>query len=146
MKYKNILCPVDGTELGDKAMEEAVYISKISGAKLILLHVSEKAFRSAHLVTDSSEWSAIHDGWIREARELLERERAKLKSEGYDNVELVFRDGEASNEIVSEAKEKGVDLIVMASHRYSPVGKLFHGSIIDRVTKRSSCPVLWVFN
>ena len=42
MEYNNIICPVDGSELGDKTMEEAAYISKISGAKLILLNVVEK--------------------------------------------------------------------------------------------------------
>lgn len=145
MAYKNIVCPVDGSELGDKAMEEAAYLSKVSGAKLTLVHVSEKAFRSAHLLTDSKEWKVIHEGWVSEARELLEKKQAKLKGEGHNNIELSFRDGEASNEIIAEAKEKGADLIVMASHRYSPVGKLFIGSVIDKVTKRSPCPVLWVF-
>lgn len=37
------------------------------------------------------------------------------------------------------------DLIVMATHRYSPVGKLFHGSITDKVTRKSPCPILWLF-
>ena len=146
MTYKTIICPVDGSELGDKAMLHAAYLSKTCGAKLILLHVSEKTYRSAHIVTNSKEWQAIHEGWLNEARELLHKEKDKLASEGLNNVDLTYRDGEASNEIVAEADEKRADLIVMASHRYTPVGKLFMGSVIDKVTKRAPCPVLWVFN
>lgn len=146
MNYKNIICPVDGSELGDKALGHAMYLSKMSGGKLILLHVSEKGFRLAHVATDSKEWQVIHEGWLNEGRELLSNEGKKVVKEGLNNYELVLRDGEASNEIVAEAHDKGADLIVMASHRYSPVGRLFMGSIIDKVTKRAPCPVLWVFN
>lgn len=40
---------------------------------------------------------------------------------------------------------RSADLIVMATHRYSPIGKLFHGSITDKVTRKSPCPILWLF-
>lgn len=144
MGYKNIICPVDGSELGGRALDEAIYLSKISGATLILLYVSEKALKTA-LMSDSKEWDAIREGWLTEGRELLLKEKAKVEASGVKNIEQVLRDGEVSNEIVAEAFEKGADIIVMASHRYSPVGKLFHGSIIDQVTKGSPCPILWVF-
>lgn len=144
MSYKNIICPVDGSDLGDKALDEAIYLSKISGAKLILLYVSEKAFKAV-LMSDSKEWDAIREVWLTEGRELLLKQKAKVEANGIKDIDLVLRDGEVSNEVIAEAVEKGADIIVMASHRYSPVGKLFHGSIIDRVTKRSPCPVLWVF-
>ncbi|MEK6725026.1 MAG: universal stress protein [Deltaproteobacteria bacterium] len=144
MSYKNIICPVDGSELGDRALDEAIYLSKISGAKLTLLYVSEKAYKAV-LMSDSNEWDSIREGWLAEGRELLLKERAKVEASGIKDCDQVLRDGEVSNEVISEAMEKGADLIVMASHRYSPVGKLFHGSVIDRVTKRSTCPVLWVF-
>lgn len=145
MSYKNIICPVDGSELGDRALDEAIYLSKISGAKLILLYVSEKAFKAV-LISDSKEWDAIREGWLSEGREFLLKQKAKVESNSVKDIEIVLRDGEVSNEVIAEALEKGADIIVMASHRYSPVGKLFHGSIIDRVTKRAPCPVLWVFS
>ena len=111
---------------------------------IVILYVSEKALKTA-LMSDSKEWDVIREGWLTEGRELLLKEKAKVEEAGVKNIEQVLRDGEVSNEIVAEAFEKGADIIVMASHRYSPVGKLFHGSIIDQVTKRSPCPVLWVF-
>lgn len=145
MEYKNIICPVDGSELGGRALEEAAYITKISGANLVLLNVVEKWYRSADVVTDSKEWQDIHEGWLKDGMAILEKEAAKLKKSGIKNIETVLRDGDAAYEIVAAAAERNADLIVMASHRYSPVGKLFMGSTIDKVTKKAPCPVLWVF-
>lgn len=146
MEYKNIVCPVDGSELTLKGEDAAAYVCKISGAKLILVHVIEKWYRSTHMATDSQEWTDIHEGWIKEGEALLEKEAARLIEFGVKEVETILRDGEAAYEVVAVAKEKNADLIVMATHHYSTMGKLFMGSVTDRVTKKSPCPVLWVFN
>lgn len=145
MEYKSILCPIDGSELSEKVEDAGVYLSKISGAKLILLNVVEKWYRSTHLVTDSTEWQNIHTNWLNEGRGILEKEAAKLKEKGVKDVEMVLRDGDAAHEIIALAMEQRADLIIMATHRYSPVGKFFMGSVTDKVTKSSPCPVLWVF-
>ena len=39
MEYKKILVPVDGSPEGGRALEHAVYLAKLSGASLCLLHV-----------------------------------------------------------------------------------------------------------
>lgn len=145
MEYRNILCPIDSSELSEKIEEMGAYISRISGARLILLNVVEKWYRSTHMATDSDEWTTIHERWLNEGKELLEREASKLKKNGAKDVETVLRDGDAAHEIIAVANERRADLIIMATHRYSPVGKLFMGSVTDSVTKRSPCPVLWLF-
>ena len=126
------------------AEKEASYISKISGAKLVLLYVLEKWYKAADVESGSKEWSEIHEGWLNDGKALLKKEEVKLREKGVKNIEAVLRDGEAAYEIIAEAKEGNADLIVMATHHYSSAGKLFWGSITDRVTKKSSCPVLWV--
>lgn len=146
MEWKTIVCPVDGSELGDRALEQAAYVSKVSGATLLVLNVVEKWYRSADVVTDSKEWQAIHEGWIKEGMEVLEKERPGLEAAGVKNMEMILKDGDAAHEIIALSMERRADLIVMASHRYSPMGKLFMGSTIDKVTKKAPCPVLWVFS
>lgn len=145
MEYKHIICPIDGSEASDVGLKHAAYLSKVSGAQLTVLHVVEKWYRAAHLVTNSEEWSTIHEDWLNKGRELLESTANKLREEGLHNIETVLREGDASHEIVALSVEHRADLIVMATHRYSPMGKLFMGSVIDRVTKKSPCPILWVF-
>ena len=145
MEYRTIICPVDGSALGDAAEEQAVYIAKITGAKLILLNVVEKWYRSTHLVTNSDEWQVIHEDWLNEGQSMLEKEAEKLREQGIKNIEVLVRDGDAAHEIVAAAIEYRADIIIMATHRYSPVGKLFMGSITDKVSRHSPCPVMWVF-
>lgn len=146
MEYKNIICPIDGTELTERGEEVAAYLSMISGANLILLHVVEKWYRSTHMATNSKEWEVIHEGWLNEGRVLLEKEAERLLEKGVKDIDTVLRDGDAAYEIVALAMERKADLIVMATHHYSGVGKLFMGSVTDRVTKKAPCPVLWVFS
>lgn len=145
MDYKLIICPIDNSGLKDKAIEVASYISGMSGAKLVLLNVVEKWYRSEPMVTDSPEWTAIHEDWLNEGRELLDAEAKRLVDRGVKNVETILSEGDAAHEIVAEAIKNRADLIVMATHRYSAAGKFFMGSVTDRVTKKSPCPVLWVF-
>ena len=145
MEYKHIICPIDGSEISDVALKHAAYLSKASGAQLTVLHVVEKWYRAAGMVTNSEEWSTIHEDWLSKGRELLETTASRLRDEGLHNIETVLREGDASHEIVAISVEHRADLIVMATHRYSPMGKLFMGSVIDRVTKKSPCPILWVF-
>ena len=145
MEYKHIIFPIDGSEISDAALKHAAYLSKASGAQLTVLHVVEKWYRAAGMVTNSEEWSTIHEDWLSKGRELLETTASRLRDEGLHNIETVLREGDASHEIVAISVEHRADLIVMATHRYSPMGKLFMGSVIDRVTKKSPCPILWVF-
>jgi nucleotide-binding universal stress UspA family protein len=146
MKYKTIICPVDGGETTDAVAEHAAYISKTTDAKLILVNVIEKWYRSQGLVTDSAEWQKIHDEWLGEGRELLEKTAKALTAKGVKHVETSLREGDAAYEIVALALERNADLIVMATKRYSPLGKLFVGSLTDKVTRKAPCPILWVFS
>ncbi len=41
MEYKKILVPVDGSPEGGRALDHAVYLAKLSGASLCLLHVAD---------------------------------------------------------------------------------------------------------
>ncbi len=145
MEYRSIICPIDGSKLSEKAEEAAAYLSKLSGARLILLHVVEKWYHSSYMATDSKQWDTLHNEWLNDGRKLLEREEDKLRKEGVINIETVLRDGDAAYEIVAVAKERRADIIVMVTHNYSAVGKLFMGSVIDSVTKKAPCPVLWIF-
>lgn len=144
MEYKNILCPLSGSEFSEKALDTATYIAKLSGARLILLHVVEKWYRSEPLVTDSTQWQDIHEQWLDEGRKLLEKYAAKLKGEGVAHVETILEEGDAAHEIIARAKERNIDLLVIASHRHTVVGHLFAGSYMDKIINHIHCPVLWV--
>lgn len=144
MEYKNILCPLSGSEFSEKALDTATYIAKLTGARLILLHVVERWYRSEPLATDSTQWQDIRDQWLDEGRKLLEKYAARLKGEGVAHIETILEEGDAAHEIIARAKERNIDLLVIASHRHTVVGHLFAGSYMDKIINHIHCPVLWV--
>jgi len=52
--------------------------------------------------------------------------------------------GEAAAEIVRVAREREVDLIVIASHGRTGLGRILFGSTAEAVVRHSPCPVLVV--
>lgn len=144
MEYRIVLCPIDVPELSDRAADTAAYLSKLSGARLILLHVVEQWYRSEPVTTDSPEWAAIHKEWLDEGRRLLKDAEARVRETGVNNVEAVLTEGDAAHEIIAEAKKRRADLIVMATERSSKIEKFFIGSVTDRVTRNTPCPVLLI--
>jgi nucleotide-binding universal stress UspA family protein len=40
-RYERILVPHDGSEMSDRSLKHALYLSKISGAEIVILHVLE---------------------------------------------------------------------------------------------------------
>ncbi len=145
MEYRNIICPIEDTDLSKRGEETAGYLSKLSGGRLILLHVVEKWYKSSAVSTDSKEWNSLHNEWLDEGRRLLKDVEEKLRKDGVKNIESVLKDGDPASEIVALAKKRQSDILVMATHHYSPVTKLFMGSVIDEVTRKAPCPILWIF-
>ena len=145
MEYRIILCPIDDVpELSDMSVDTAAYISKLAGARIILLHVGEDWYRSQPVTTDSREWAAIHKEWLDKGRMLLTNAEARVRETGVNNVETVLAEGDPAHEIIAEAKKRKADLIVMATERHSRIEKFFIGSITDRVTRNTPCSVLLI--
>lgn len=56
----------------------------------------------------------------------------------------VVRTGNPYHEILEEADEQGVDLIVVATHGHSGVEHMLFGSTADRIVRHARCPVLTI--
>jgi nucleotide-binding universal stress UspA family protein len=54
------------------------------------------------------------------------------------------RTGNPHHEILSEAEERRVDLIIVATHGHSGVEHMLFGSTAERVVRHAHCPVLTV--
>lgn len=139
--YRTIVYPVGNSELADKAREQAAYLANSTGAKLVLLYVNEK-FHSTGVLTDSPQWSTIREAWVNEGKDLLISEAKKLKEMKVGNIEAVFGQGDVASEIITIARERNAELILLASHKASPLGKLLMGSRTYDVFKDAPCPIL----
>ncbi len=113
--------------------------------KSILLYVLEKtppilAIRSLDLSEEK-----IIKSFEEEARKSLENAAQKVKKNSKNenlNLETVLRKGLDYIEINKYAEDKGVDLIVIATHGRTGILHTFLGSVAEKVIRYAKRPVL----
>jgi nucleotide-binding universal stress UspA family protein len=124
-----------------------------------LLHVAALAFDAspeAHAAADTAaELALAADAELRVIavvaepmngeRSYLEREVAALVEGFPPAVKAEWRviEGDPAATLADETAE-GVDLLVIGSRAFGPVGRVFLGSVASRVVHSASCPVLVV--
>ncbi len=143
LTINTILCPVDFSKISDNALPYAKEMARNSGAKIILLNVIGENFTDPYgietISIDHPERSK------KDAEAKLEKLAATLKSE-LENSEIATKvvQGNATEVIVNTAKEANADLIIMASHGRTGLGRLLMGSVAEWVFRNAPCPVLMV--
>lgn len=150
--YKTILVPHGGTEAGDEALKHAINIAKASSAKIIILHIIEEISHPLTFALADSErenlLSSIKDAneSIRKDMEKEMQKKIELCKKGGVSTEVSVVSGNAAEHIIELAKEKEVDLIVMAKRRKLKGVKKFLtlGSVSRKVVENVACPVLLI--
>lgn len=147
--FKKILVCLDGSRLAEQilpyATEEALHFE----SRLVLLQVvpppttiitpavpgvpampvSPKA-----LIEAVQREEAAARAYLESAAELIRAKRIK--------VDAVILQGPVGETIVSYARDKKIDLIALATHGRSGLGRAVLGSIADYVMKESGLPIL----
>jgi len=120
-----------------------VAIARQFGAAIHLVYVVEPTIYPADLGFGQVVLPGVED-------ELREKGGTELQSlvrkeigEGVKSSWKV-RTGNPHQEILREAEERGVDLIVVATHGHSGVEHMLFGSTADRVVRHANCPVLTI--
>ncbi|TPW31627.1 universal stress protein [Martelella alba] len=132
--FKQILVPVDiaALEKGGDILRKASELLD-EGGSITLLHVVEEvpAYLSIDIPVD------VIDNAVEDAKDKLKQLKDELKVDAH--IEL--RTGPASREILSAAKDRKTDLIIIASHR-PDLSNYLLGSTADRVVRHATCSVL----
>jgi nucleotide-binding universal stress UspA family protein len=149
--YKKILMTHDGSEMSDKALRHALYLSKTTGAELVIMNVIDPevvppSFLLAFIKHDKPLDQAKEDlkGTLEGGVKQMLEERVRVCKElGAAKVSPMVRTGKPAEEIITAAEEENCDLIVMASSKItSSVRSL--GSIARRVLDSTRKPILIV--
>ena len=140
-----ILVPTDFSEHSDRALKQALDIGKQYSAQVFLLHVlpEDVPYHAGmdfsfpeELVRQAKEAASA---W---AQESLQKQIDRFPEAKEVKTTVNVRHGIAYEEILKEGKEKGIDLIVIASLGRSGIAKYLIGSVARNVLKGSKCPVL----
>lgn len=142
--YKHILVPTDGSDISTKAVQHAIALARLTGAKLSTLSIKEPFPYSA-----ISEMQPTPPQEFYDAQDLLASARVKAVVElaAAAGVECTASTVEAVHPweaICDQARDRQCDLIVMASHGRRGVAALLLGSETQKVLTHSSTPVLVV--
>ncbi len=139
-----ILVPTDFSEHSDKALEQALDIAKQYNAKVFLLHVMHEMILPASSDSGYSEElvQLIRDRRQTETQEKLNNQLSKFPQEKEVEVVTTIRQGIPYEAVLDEAKEKRIDLIVIASLGRSGIAKYLIGSVARNILKGARCPVL----
>ncbi len=143
--FKNILVPTDGSKLSQKAVEEALELAKLAGAKVVALHVYPRFLGSPYGTFGPA------DDVLAEAHTLHHEAAAaklfagiqKLGSAVGVMVDTALTESDdVYKQIIATAKKKKCDLICMASHGRRGLAGVVLGSETQKVLIHSSIPVL----
>jgi universal stress protein A len=138
---KRILVPIDFSKPSLKALRYAVPVAEQFGGQIFLICVLERASYVAGM-----ENMAL----VVPEKALAEEARVKLLALAREEIEEVVpvdaevRIGKPFVEIVELAKEKSIDLIILATHGYTGLKHVLMGSTAEQVVRHAPCPVLVV--
>ena len=141
--------PHDGSEMSDRALRHGLYLAKISGAQLVILHVIEsEAIPPSALLTFiqparglKGAKEDLRSTFEEAARRMLDQRVRESKDGGIANIEYIIRAGKPVDEIVNESESGNYDLVVMASSRITSKVRVL-GSNVRRVLDSITRPVL----
>ena len=138
---KRILLAVDGSEVSNIALKHAVELTKHNDGTLVAVHVIPPLD-----VTDIETFKpeSLIRGLRREGEKILSEVKELAKKEGI-KVQTLIEEGIPFEKICEVAESTDSDIIVMGSHGRTGIGKVFIGSVTERVISRTRCrPVLVV--
>ncbi|MCM2333557.1 MAG: universal stress protein, partial [Anaeromyxobacteraceae bacterium] len=133
----------DFSDASRAALETAADLARQHGATLTLFHaypVPGYTFPDGSFVASSKMLEELAD----QARRHLDEWRAIAAGLGPATVDAATAVGEPAYEIISYAKEKGIDLVVVGTHGRTGLTHALMGSVAERVVRKAPCPVLTV--
>ena len=163
---KKILFATNLSQKSRYAFEYAVSIANQYGAAITILYVMEERSPTADLrlrdFLGEEMWQGIKESHEQEARKILigkkkegalireklgefcEEVKADLGVKSFATDDLAVAKGNVVDEILTEAQNRGCDLIVMGYHVRGKLEETILGSTTRRVLRRSKTPVMLI--
>ena len=144
--YKKILVPLDGSELAECVLPHVEAIAKGGGAKeIIFVRVAENVPvpHTADTSFTAETWRRMESEHKAAVQKYLDKLVSRLKL-GKIGVRTEVLLGRPASTIADYANNNKVDLIVIATHGRTGIGRWVMGSVADRILHAVHAPVLMV--
>ncbi len=145
--FEKILVCLDGSKLAEQVVPYAAEQAARFGSKVFLVRVVTGTIAVPPDGSGAPAYTAeMVDQQIKlegeESRSYLEQIAQSLREKGLNPEVTVLRRLPVGEAIVDYARENGIDLIALATHGHSGLGRLLMGSVADHVLKHSGLPML----
>jgi nucleotide-binding universal stress UspA family protein len=132
-KPKAILCPISLADDSSVTLNLAKEAARTIGATVKLIHIIEQ-------IGVHTSASAVGSKGAAEVTEKLQ-ELGSLSLAGclYE-TEVIF--GHAAEELIAAASDEQITLVIMGTQSRTVPGRLFLGSVAERVVREAACPVI----
>lgn len=144
-----IAVPLDGSVYAEAALPYAKELARDFDAELLLVRVAETAqvysMMSPEPVGGASAEAIneVTEQLVSETRDYLEATATAVRAEGF-NVKTEALEGFPADQLMALEREMAVNVIVMATHGRSGLGRIVFGSVADRILKNGTTPILMI--
>jgi nucleotide-binding universal stress UspA family protein len=140
--FRRILIPLDGTPHAEAALADARILAA-AGSEFLLVRVVVPVIAFGPTPGGGVVLSGgVLEDQRREAEVYAQKLAAQLAAEGYGARGLAVIDTSPAAAILEAAEEQRPDVIVMSGIRRSGADRFLLGSVMDKVVRQASVPVL----
>jgi nucleotide-binding universal stress UspA family protein len=142
--FHTVLVPLDGSAFAEQALPWAAMIARRAGADIELVH--EHVLYALH--DPAASWLPF-DGsrereWQQQERHYLDTTADWLARAAAVSARPLIVKGLEADGILERIRAGAADLVVMAAHRRSPIGRLFHRGVADPLIRKATASVLLI--
>lgn len=141
--FRKILVPTDGSALSQRAVAAVIEFARATGAQLIGLSVAEQVTYPILPEAGTAEFIvSLEESTRAYGQRQVEQIAQAAAAAGVVCETMVVQGITAHEEILNAARDRGCDLIWMASHGRRGLDRLLLGSQTQKVLSYSGIPVL----
>lgn len=139
--FSKILAPVDGSDNSFRALDQAIFLAKSTGAGVTAMHVIENP--PTVYVESQKLLNELLANYRAESAKVLDRCKQVADKSGV-KIETVIAEGDAASNIVGYAHKENFDLIIIGSRGLGRFKEMVLGSVSNKVLHHAKCSVLIV--
>jgi nucleotide-binding universal stress UspA family protein len=150
--FKNVLLPLDGSELAEQILEPALALGTLMQAEFTLLGVVDpilefdEDIRGRRSIAFSpsllAEVKVARERHEAEARSYLNQVANRLRSESHRVQVRIAQNLKPAAAILNDASDQSIDLVALATQGRGGLARMFLGSVADKVVRGATTPVL----
>ena len=146
-----MLLPLDGSELAELVLPHVQCVASRehgTAAQIVLAGICEPLVLPPATTPETGvNWGAVADEYLAKCRKSSEKYLTGVQKKLGDvglQATVDILDGDPAAAIIDYATKKQVNLIVMATHGRSGIGRWAYGSVAQKVLHGASSPILLV--